>query len=130
MRGPGSLRGAAASVGAIWNPGGIAQRMLLASVALALVVGAVFAILLVPIQGARNAERSALHSQDVLIAAHGLEQRVLDLETGQRGFILTRQPRFLMPWQQAREELPQQERALLELVRGDSVQEGRVREIV
>jgi signal transduction histidine kinase/CHASE3 domain sensor protein len=124
------LRGTAASVGAIRNLGGIAQRMLFASVALALVVGAVFAILLVPIQGARNAERSALHSQDVLIAAHGLEQRVLDLETGQRGFILTRQPRFLMPWQQAREELPQQERALLELVRGDSAQEGRVREIV
>jgi signal transduction histidine kinase/CHASE3 domain sensor protein len=103
--------------------------MLLASVALALVVGAVFAILLVPVQDARNAERSALHSQDVLIAAHGLEQRVLDLETGQRGFILTRQPQFLMPWQQAREELPQQERALLELVRSDSGQEGRVRQI-
>jgi signal transduction histidine kinase len=129
MRGSRSLRGAAASVGAIRNPGGIAQRMVLASVALALVVGAVFAILLVPIQHARNAARSALHSQDVLIAAHGLEQRVLDLETGQRGFILTRQQQFLMPWQQAREELPQQERALLELVRSDSAQEGRVREI-
>ena len=129
MRGFRSLRGAAASVGAIWNPGGIAQRMLLASVALALVVGAVFAILLVPIQGARHAERSALHSQDVLIAAHGLEQRVLDLETGQRGFILTRQPQFLMPWQQAREALPKQERALLELVRSDSAQAARVRAI-
>src|SRR6188472_3761928 len=126
MRGPGRLRGAAATVAAIRNPGGIAQRMLLASVALALVVGAVFAILLVPIQGARKAERSALHSQDVLIAAHGLEQRVLDLETGQRGFILTRQPQFLVPWQQAREALPKQERAVLELVRGDSAQQGRV----
>src|SRR5512132_1936398 len=129
MRGFRSLRGAAASVGAIRNLGGIAQRMLFASVALALVVGAVFAILLVPVQDARNAERSALHAQDVLVAAHGLEQRVLDLETGQRGFILTRQPRFLMPWQQAREELPQQERALLELVRGDSAQGARVRKI-
>jgi signal transduction histidine kinase len=103
--------------------------MLLASVALALVVGAGFAILLFPVQEARNAERSALHSQDVLIAAHGLEQRVLDLERGQRGFILTRQPRFLMPWQQAREELPQEERALLALVRGDPAQQARVREI-
>jgi signal transduction histidine kinase len=129
MRGPGRLRGAAATVGAIRNPGGIAQRMLLASVALALVVGAGFAILLFPVQEARNAERSALHSQDVLIAAHGLEQRVLDLERGQRGFILTRQPRFLMPWQQAREELPQEERALLRLVRGDPAQQARVREI-
>jgi CHASE3 domain sensor protein len=103
--------------------------MLLASAALAVVVGAGFAVLLRPIQDSRKAERSALHSQDVLIAAHGLEQRVLDLETGQRGFILTRQPQFLMPWQQAREELPQQERALLELVRGDAAQEARVREI-
>jgi signal transduction histidine kinase len=103
--------------------------MLLASVALALVVGAGFAILLFPVRHARNAERSALHSQDVLIAAHGLEQRMLDLERGQRGFILTRQARFLMPWQQAREELPQQERALLDLVRGDSAQEARVRAI-
>jgi signal transduction histidine kinase len=103
--------------------------MVLASVALALVVGAGFAILLLPIQGARNAERRALHSQDVLIAAHGLEQLVLDLEIGQRGFILTRQPQFLMPWQQAREELPQQERALLALVGSDSAQGVRVRKI-
>ena len=109
---------------------GIAQRMVLASVALALVVGAGFAVLLLPIQEARNAERSALRSQDVLIAAHALEQRVLDLERGQRGFILTRQPRFLMPWQEARQELPQEEHALLELVRGDPAQEARVRAIV
>jgi hypothetical protein len=46
MRGPGRLRGAAATIGAIRNSGGIAQRMLPASVALTLVVGAGFAILL------------------------------------------------------------------------------------
>ena len=73
---------------------------------------------------------SARRAQDVLIAAHALEQRVLDLERGQRGFILTRQPRFLLPWQEARQELPQEERALLELVRGDPAQEARVRAIV
>jgi signal transduction histidine kinase len=130
MSGPGSLRASAAAVGAIRkSSGGIAQRMLLASVALALVFGAGFAILLIPIQDARKAERRALHSQDVLIAADGLEQRVLDLETGQRGFILTRQPQLLTPWEQAREQLPHQERALLELVRGDSAQEARVRDI-
>ena len=93
-------------------------------------MGAGFAVLLLPIQEARNAERSALHSQDVLIAAHALEQRVLDLERGQRGFILTRQPQFLMPWQQAREQLPREEHALLELVRGDPAQEARVRAII
>jgi signal transduction histidine kinase len=104
--------------------------MVLATVALALVVGAVFATLLLTIEDARNAQRSARHSQDVLIAANGLEQRVLDLETGLRGFILTRQMEFLVPWQQAVATLPQEGPALLELVKGDSAQEARVREII
>jgi signal transduction histidine kinase len=104
--------------------------MILASVALALVVGAVFATLLFTIVQARNAESSALHSQDVLIAANGLEQAVLNLETGQRGFLITRQMEFLLPWQQARAALPQQEQALLTLVTGDPAQRARVREII
>ena len=112
------------------NSGGIAQRMLLATVALGLIVGGVFATLLLTIGDARNAERSARHSQDVLIAANGLELRVLDLETGQRGFILTRQAQFLVPWQQARAALPGEGSALLELVAGDPAQEARAREIV
>jgi signal transduction histidine kinase len=104
--------------------------MVLATLALALVVGAVFAILLRTIDEARDAESSALHSQDVLIAANGLELRVLDLETGQRGFTLTRQPAFLLPWQQAVASLPREGRALLALVAGDAAQEARVRKIV
>jgi len=104
--------------------------MILASVALALVVGAAFAILLLTIAEARNAESSARHSQDVLIAANGLEQTVLDLETGQRGYLLTRQMEFLLPWQQARAALPQEGQALLRLVSGDPAQLARVREII
>ena len=104
--------------------------MVFATGALVLVVGAVFANLLLTIEDARNAQRSARHSQDVLIAANGLEQRVLDLETGLRGFILTRQMEFLVPWQQAVATLPQEGPALLELVKGDSAQEARVREII
>jgi signal transduction histidine kinase len=104
--------------------------MILASVALALVIGAAFATLLLTIVQARNAETSALHSQDVLIAANELEQTVLDLERGQRGFLITRQMEFLLPWQQARAALPQEERALLGLVTGDPAQQARVREII
>src|SRR3954471_629851 len=105
MGGSGRWRAAEASE-AMRNRGGLAQRMVLATVALALVVGAVFATLLLTIQDALSAEQRTRHSQDVLIAAHGLEQRVLDLETGQRGFILTRQTEFLAPWQEARAALP------------------------
>src|SRR4029077_13047257 len=133
MRGAGRSRGGLRRVTAaeaIRNRGGIAQRMVLATVALALVVGAVFATLLLTIEDARSAERSARHSQDVLIAANGLEQRVLDLEIGLRGFILTRQMQFLVPWQQALATLPQQGTAMLRLVEGDPAQEARVREIL
>ena len=133
MSRPGRSRGGLPRVTAaeaIRNRGGIAQRMVLATVALALVVGAVFATLLLTIEDARHAQRSARHSQDVLIAANGLEQRVLDLEVGLRGFILTRQMAFLVPWQQALATLPQDGPALLRLVKGDPAQEARVREIL
>src|SRR4051794_13460495 len=127
MRGSGRSRGRfATAAGAIRDRGGIAQRMVLATVALALVVGAVFATLLLTIADARDAQRSARHSQDVLIAANGLEEQVLDLETGQRGFILTHQTEFLEPWQQAIATLPPAGQALLDLVRGDPAQEARV----
>ncbi|HEX5865008.1 MAG TPA: CHASE3 domain-containing protein, partial [Casimicrobiaceae bacterium] len=104
--------------------------MALATAALALVVGAVFATLLVTNEHARSAERGARHSQEVLIAANGLELRVLDLETGLRGFILTHQMEFLAPWQQALATLPRQGLALLTLVKGDPAQEARVRKIL
>jgi signal transduction histidine kinase len=112
------------------TPGGLAWRMVLASAALALVVGAMFAVFLLAVEDARNAERSALHSQEVIIAASALEGRVVDLETGQRGFILTRQTEFLEPWQQAQESLPREEQGLLKLVTGDPAQEARVQGIV
>ena len=123
-------QGADTGLGAIRTPGGIAQRMVLATVALALVVGAVFVTLLLTVEQARNAERSALHSQDVLIAANALELQVLDVETGQRGFILTRQSEFLTQWEQARAALPSQGLAFLKLVTGDPRQEARAREVV
>jgi len=126
----GGSRTGVVAVSGLPRRGGIAQRMILASVALALVVGTAFATLLLTIVQARNAETSALHSQDVLIAANGLEQQVLNLETGQRGFLITRQMDFLLPWQQARAALPQQEQTLLRLVTGDPAQQARVREII
>ena len=104
--------------------------MILVTVVFALVIAAAFGTLVLTIQQARKAERSARHSQDVLIAANKLEQLVLDLETGQRGYLLTRQMQFLLPWQQARTSFPQQGRALLALVAGSPAQHARVRKIV
>jgi len=104
--------------------------MIGSSVLLALVIGAAFAVLLIAIQRSRTDTRRAIHSQDVLLAANALEGSVLDLETGQRGFLLTHQAQFLLPWQQARAAVPGEGRTLLGLVSGDAGQSARARQIV
>jgi two-component system sensor histidine kinase VicK len=105
-------------------------RMLAASFALAALVAAAFAVLIFEIRDLRNDTGWARHSQTVLTDAADLEGLVVDLETGQRGFIITRNPRFLEPWHSARRELthgaPQK---LEQLVRDNPKQERRAQAI-
>jgi signal transduction histidine kinase len=77
-----------------------------ATAALAVVVGASFAVLLLALREERKASRLVAESQRVLVAANELERLVIDLETGQRGFVLTGEELFLEPWSQARAALP------------------------
>src|SRR5439155_915171 len=96
---------------------------------LALLVGAAFAVLLLAIGDLRGAERRNRHAQDVLVAANQLERLLLDLETGTRGFVLTRQERFLEPWQAARLAFPRRAatlRALVRPVRRAALMAGRL----
>jgi signal transduction histidine kinase len=96
--------------------------MLAASALLALIIGAAFTVLLIAISDLRQSEKRTRQSQNVLVATNQLELLLLDLETGQRGFILTRQARFLAPWQAARIEFPKLARALQKLDSGDPEQ--------
>jgi signal transduction histidine kinase len=86
--------------------------MIVASGLLALVVGAAFAVLILAIVDLRDTTRDAKHSQDVIVAANRLERLVVDLETGQRGFLITGDERFLEPWAAARTALPDASREL------------------
>jgi CHASE3 domain len=126
MRRTGSSRSAAPAVRAIRTPGGIAQRMLLASGRSRSLSapGSPSSWSRFRMPAAPRAAFAGRADRRPWARAKGAR-----LETGQRGFVLTHQSQLLTPWEQAREELPQQERALLELVRGDSAQEARVREI-
>jgi signal transduction histidine kinase len=92
--------------------GGLTRRMAVASGLLALIVGAAFAVLLVSVADLHSAERLARHSEEVLAAANQLERLVIDLETGQRGFVLTGQQRFLQPWRDAQVAVPEATRTL------------------
>jgi signal transduction histidine kinase/CHASE3 domain sensor protein len=109
--------------------GGLARRMFIASALLALLVAGAFAVLLLAIGDLRGAERRTGHAQDVLVTANHLERLVVDLETGQRGFILTRQERFLTPWLRARATLPARAATLRALVANEPTARRQVAEI-
>jgi signal transduction histidine kinase len=109
--------------------GGLTRRMVAASGLLALIIGAAFAVLLLAMHDLRRSERRASHSQQVLIAANECERLLLDLETGERGFLNTGEERFLQPWYAAQASFPQRSSALLELVSGDPVDARLARRI-
>ena len=83
--------------------GGLTRRTIVASAVLALLVGAAFVVLVGAVTEERDSADLAIRSQEMIEEASRLELLVLDLETGQRGFIITHQERFLEPWQAARD---------------------------
>lgn len=101
--GPGELRG------------GLTRRVGVASGLLVLLVAAAFAVLLLAIEDMRASSREVLNSRSELTAAGRLEKLVIDLETGQRGFVITGRERFLAPWHAARRRWPAEARRLVEL---------------
>ena len=80
--------------------------MVIASGVVLVIVAAAFAVLLVAIEDMRDSARQADHSQAELTAAAALERRVVDLESGARGFVITGEERFLGPWTAARRAIP------------------------
>jgi signal transduction histidine kinase len=109
--------------------GGLTRRAIIASGLLAIVVGAAFAVLLRSVLEERDAAELARHSQEVLSVANRLERLVLDLETGQRGFLITGEERFLEPWREARAALPAASGQLVRLA-AVPAQDGRARRII
>jgi CHASE3 domain sensor protein len=98
-------------------------------VALALLVGAAFAVLIRAIVEERRATDLALRSDEAIAAADGLERLVLDLETGQRGFLVTGNERFLQPWEAARRQYRSASDALFATTGGADGQAQRARDI-
>jgi signal transduction histidine kinase len=104
--------------------------MLVASGLLALLIGAAFAVLLSSVADLRALERRARQSEEVLEVANLLERQVVDLETGQRGFVITGEDRFLDPWRHAQTAFPGEAATLERLVGSDPEQQARARRIV
>jgi CHASE3 domain sensor protein/GAF domain-containing protein len=109
--------------------GGLTGWMLLASGLLTLVLGATFAILLLAVDDLRGAARAARASEEVLATANEMERLVIDLETSVRGFVLTREERFLEPWDNARRSLPARAAALERQSAANAEQERTARQL-
>jgi signal transduction histidine kinase len=85
---------------------GLTTLTVAASGLLALLIGVAFAVLLWAIADANSSTSARRASRTALVEAGTMERLLLDLETGQRGFVITKHETFLQPWQQARSQLP------------------------
>jgi signal transduction histidine kinase len=110
--------------------GSLTRRAVTVSVLLSAVIGGVFFLLTLAIDALRESESRANHAQEVLVAANRLERLTIDIETTQRGFIITGDARFLRPWYQAQAEFRRQAAALERLAAiGDEGQGRKAQQI-
>jgi signal transduction histidine kinase len=93
--------------------GGLTLRTAIASGTLAVLIVAVFTVMLVAISEQRDSGDSARQSRAKLSTADRLLTMLIDLETGQRGFVITRKQSFLEPWSVAIATLPAGARTLV-----------------
>jgi len=103
--------------------------MLVASGALALIVGAAFVVLVLAIRDQRDSGRLAVRSQEAIAAGTRLEKLVVDLETGVRGYVQSGRESFLSPWRAARRDYPGQARRLVALLAGSPTQQQDARAV-
>jgi PAS domain S-box-containing protein len=83
------------------------------------VVIAGFVVMTITAESLRSADHQRAGSTQALVAANQLEQSVLDLETGLRGYLLAGKPAFLQPYQSAVGGYPELARSLQAATAGD-----------
>jgi signal transduction histidine kinase len=93
---------------------GLTGRIVAAGLLLLLLVGGGFAGLFLAINELQSADAQVSRSESQLEAANRIERLLVDLETGLRGFVITREERFLEPWNAARDRFPRDAGALAE----------------
>ncbi len=108
-----------------------AYRRLLVRV-LALPIIALALLVLTLVFGFRQVQRSARqvdHADRVIASINNLVKLMVDEETGLRGFLLTRDTRFLQPYREASQQLKPAFSALFTLVRRDPEQTARLQRL-
>jgi signal transduction histidine kinase len=109
-----------------WADSGLVARIAFAAIAVAIGLAIVFGVLFLAIVSLHQRSLDARRSQQVIATANELQTYVIDLETGARGFALTRDERYLDPWRQAQVLYPGAVARLVELTKDNMVQHRRV----
>ena len=97
---------------------GLGGRILIAGSIVLVFLVVEFALVLHSFQSVRHVTASEQRAERTVVAGTRVEKLVLDLETGTRGYAISRDPRFLEPWRKARLQLPAESRLLLSLSPG------------
>src|ERR1700754_2195634 len=109
---------------------GLTGRMVVAGVLLVIIVGGAFAVVLITNAELRGTTELRRDTREELAAADTLEKHIIDVETGLRGFVITRDESFLEPANLARAALPGSAGALERLADDEPVELARVRRII
>lgn len=104
----------------------IALRNTLLPLGIAALVSAVFIGLILHLV---SINRLLNHSDQVIAGGHELLHLVVDAETAQRGYVITRRENFLDPFRHTQEMFPERLRSLETLVADNSAQTGRLKRI-
>jgi signal transduction histidine kinase/CHASE3 domain sensor protein len=84
----------------------LTPRIAAVSVGVAILIGGILAFLTIAVVELRDAGRDVSRSERTIAVANAIEKTVLDLETGERGFLIADNRAFLAPYTSAREALP------------------------
>ncbi|MEA2255448.1 MAG: hypothetical protein QOG35_1493 [Solirubrobacteraceae bacterium] len=106
---------------------GLATRVGIAGLVVAAVLAVVLVVSIVTLRDARDRNQQARRSGDTVQAANAVQSLVIDLETGLRGYVITRDRSFLAPYRSARARAPAAVRRLQALVADDPRQAATAR---
>ena len=107
----------------------LATQVTVAGVGFGLLVAVVFGLLVHAVREQRDATRRTTAATDIVAAGNRLERLVIDTETGQRGFVISGDPRFLAPLDQARAQIPDDFARLRRLAAEDAATTRRLAEL-
>ena len=100
-------------------------RLLVASVALALLVAAVFVALILAISTLHETTNDEAKSKDVTVSALELERLVLDMQNSVQSYVISGQRSLLGPYQSARRALPKEVKQFKQDAKSEDSTQGK-----